>query len=263
MASELRSRMAGNPLLIRRSPPVATNGRAAPRAAKGSKEESRIISPEDLSLRNENGCDRRVRPHPPPRRSGDPPGCPHPGRAGVFAIRFRNLFAPAYVRAYAVNLLRYSALFAGFTATMAESDFPRPCRASASQLPLQAPAPVNRLHGPRRCARVGYSSEGLCAVDFGDSCGSALAVVPASVLEELRLPKKCSCVPCPVFIFCGFARARLERNAVRDTMLGAEPRKLLILTVKIRCSGGFRLAGNPSILRVSRSIWLRLMVFVE
>src|SRR5215468_176801 len=39
-----------------------------------------------------------------------------------------------------------------------------------------------------------------------------------------------------VGIFCGFARARLERNqdlrnqqvAVRDTMLGAEPRNLLI-----------------------------------
>src|SRR5262245_12601310 len=45
----------------------------------GSKEESPIISPEDLSLRNENGCDRRVRPHPPPRRSGGPPGCLHPG----------------------------------------------------------------------------------------------------------------------------------------------------------------------------------------
>jgi hypothetical protein len=29
--------------------------------------------------RNENGCDRRVRPHPPPRRSGGPPGCLHPG----------------------------------------------------------------------------------------------------------------------------------------------------------------------------------------
>src|SRR5215831_8792206 len=37
-------------------------------------------------------------------------------------------------------------------------------------------------------------------------------------------------------IFCGFARARLERNhdlrnqqvAIRDTMLGAEPRNLLI-----------------------------------
>ena len=58
-----------------------------------------------------------------------------------------------------------------------------------------------------------------------------------------------------VGIFCGFARAHLERNqdlrnqqvAIRDTMLGAEPRKLLIVrmwfltrTVKIRCSGGFR-----------------------
>jgi len=39
-----------------------------------------------------------------------------------------------------------------------------------------------------------------------------------------------------VGIFCGFARARLERNqdlrnqqvAIRDTMLGAEPRNLLI-----------------------------------
>src|SRR5262252_2762327 len=35
---------------------------------------------------------------------------------------------------------------------------------------------------------MGYSSEG-CAVDFGASCGSALAVVPASLLGELRLSK--------------------------------------------------------------------------
>src|SRR6516162_8163862 len=41
--------------------------------------------------------------------------------------------------------------------------------------------------GPHRCAKVGYSSEKLCAVDFGASCGSALAVVPAPVLGELRL----------------------------------------------------------------------------
>src|SRR6516162_1600452 len=41
--------------------------------------------------------------------------------------------------------------------------------------------------GPHRCAKVGYSSERLCAVDFGASCGSALAVVPAPVLGELRL----------------------------------------------------------------------------
>ena len=32
-----------------------------------------------INPRNENGCDRRVRPHPPPRRSGGPPGCLHPG----------------------------------------------------------------------------------------------------------------------------------------------------------------------------------------
>ena len=38
----------------------------------------------------------------------------------------------------------------------------------------------------------------------------------------------------------------------------------LIRTVKIRRSGGgFRRACNASILRVSRSIWLRLMAFVE
>ena len=58
-----------------------------------------------------------------------------------------------------------------------------------------------------------------------------------------------------VGIFCGFARAYLERNhdlrnqqvAIRDTMLGAEPRNLLICPhvvsdqdVKTRCSGGFR-----------------------
>src|SRR6516225_8297359 len=41
--------------------------------------------------------------------------------------------------------------------------------------------------GPHCCAKVGYSSERLCAVDFGASCGSALAVVPAPVLGELRL----------------------------------------------------------------------------
>ena len=46
-----------------------------------------------------------------------------------------------------------------------------------------------------------------------------------------------------VGIFCGFARARLERNqdlrnqqvAIRDTMLGAEPRNLLICP---QASGG-------------------------
>src|SRR6516162_10324761 len=43
--------------------------------------------PEDSSPRNENGCDRRVRPHPPPRRSGGPPGCPHPG--GLAPVFFR------------------------------------------------------------------------------------------------------------------------------------------------------------------------------
>src|SRR5262249_60294997 len=56
-----------------------------------------------LSPRNQNGCDRRVRPHPPPRRSGGPPGWLHPWRTVVVAIRFRNLCAPAYVRAYAVS----------------------------------------------------------------------------------------------------------------------------------------------------------------
>ena len=53
--------------------------RTAARAPTGSEEASRSILPEDLIPRNENGCDRRVRPHPPPRRSGGPPGCLHPG----------------------------------------------------------------------------------------------------------------------------------------------------------------------------------------
>jgi hypothetical protein len=93
MTSELRSRMAGNPLLIRpfgAFEPVRLvsrpTERTAARATTGSKEESRIISPEDLSLRNENGCDRRVRPHPPPRRSGGAPRSPHTGGpAPIFA----------------------------------------------------------------------------------------------------------------------------------------------------------------------------------
>jgi hypothetical protein len=42
---------------------------------------------------------------------------------------------------------------------------------------------------PTAVRKVGYSSERLCAVDFGASCGSALAGVPASVLGELRLSK--------------------------------------------------------------------------
>src|SRR6516225_1134277 len=37
---------------------------------------------------------------------GGPAGCPHPWRTVVFANRFRNLFVPAYVRAYAVSSMR-------------------------------------------------------------------------------------------------------------------------------------------------------------
>src|SRR5262249_31474531 len=87
--------MAGDPLLIpplRAFEPVRLLSRPTDERPQepqmGSKEESRIIPPENLVSGTKNGCDRRVRPYPPPRRSGGPPGCPHPGGpAPIFATK--------------------------------------------------------------------------------------------------------------------------------------------------------------------------------
>src|SRR5262249_13772672 len=50
-------------------------------------------------------CDRRVRPHPPPRRSGGPPGCLHHGRTVIFIGELTFFRHPAHVRAYVARLL--------------------------------------------------------------------------------------------------------------------------------------------------------------
>ena len=62
-----------------------TNGRKGPNGIKRGKPQH---SAGGFNPRNENGCDRRVRPHPPPRRSGGPPGCLHPGGPAIFIEEF-------------------------------------------------------------------------------------------------------------------------------------------------------------------------------
>ena len=60
-----------------------TNGRKVRNGIRRGKPQH---SAGGFNPRNENGCDRRVRPHPPPRRSGGPPGCLHPGGpASIFS----------------------------------------------------------------------------------------------------------------------------------------------------------------------------------
>jgi len=44
-----------------------------------------------------------VRPHPPPRRSGGPPGCPHPSRVVVFVKQSAFFGHAAYGAAYVVS----------------------------------------------------------------------------------------------------------------------------------------------------------------
>src|SRR5215831_6450608 len=87
--------MAENPLLIRpfaafENPFASCRDQrtSGPKSRNGIKRGKPHHLTGELSLRNENGCDRRVRPHPPPRRSGGPPGCPHPGgSAPIFATK--------------------------------------------------------------------------------------------------------------------------------------------------------------------------------
>jgi hypothetical protein len=77
-----------------------TNGRKGRNGIRRGKPQH---SAGGFNPRNENGCDRRVRPHPPPRRSGGPPGCLHPWRTALSTSEFRVLFSPAYVWAYVVS----------------------------------------------------------------------------------------------------------------------------------------------------------------
>src|SRR5262249_58204543 len=92
MGARGSSRMAGNPLLNRplgAFEPVRRLSRPTderPQEPRRDQKRKAHDPPEDSSPRNENGCDRRVRPHPPPRRSGGPPRWLHPGGpAPIFA----------------------------------------------------------------------------------------------------------------------------------------------------------------------------------
>ena len=74
---------------------------------------------------------------------------------------------------------------------------------------------------PTAVRKVGYSSERLCAVDFGASCGSALAGVPASVLGELRLLRAGYCAA-----GCGgaFARRRSSTLLLPEQLASSAPK---------------------------------------
>src|SRR5262245_43958968 len=79
--------------------------------------------------------------------------------------------------------------------------------------------------GPHRCTKVGYSSERLCAVDFGASCGSALAVVPASVLGELRLSNVfLRAVYCAAGCGGAFARRRSSILLLPEQLASSAPK---------------------------------------
>src|SRR6516225_662357 len=79
--------------------------------------------------------------------------------------------------------------------------------------------------GPHRCTKVGYSSERLCAVDFGASCGSALAVVPASVLGELRLSNVfLRAVYCAAGCGGAFARRRSSTLLLPEQLASSAPK---------------------------------------
>jgi len=75
----------------------------AARATTGSEEESRSILPEDLIPGTKTVVIGACAPIHPRVGPAVRPDVSHPWRTVVFAIRFRNLFAPAYVRAYAVS----------------------------------------------------------------------------------------------------------------------------------------------------------------
>src|SRR5262249_21871096 len=88
--------------------------------------------------------------------------------------------------------------------------------------------------GADKILRAGHSDEVLAANRA--SGGSPLPLGYPTATSIGRLPIRHGAQLAFVGIFCGFARARLERNqdlrnqqvAIRDTMLGAEPRNLLI-----------------------------------
>ena len=127
-------------------------------------------------------------------------------------------------------------------------------RASASQLPLQAPAA-----SPRRCARVGYSSERLWAVDFGASCGSALAVVPASVLGELRLPKVLlRAVSCVVGYGGAFARRRSSTLLLPEQLASSAPKMDTTRMRSMTLSRGSRSITVRVFLRSTSTVAVRL-----
>jgi hypothetical protein len=70
-----------------------------------------------------------------------------------------------------------------------------------------------------------HSSERLCAVNFGASCGSALAVVPASVLGELRLSNVfLRAVYCAAGCGGAFARRRSSTLLLPEQLASSTPK---------------------------------------